>query len=160
MGRLWHGLLAGAAGATALNVISYLDMAVRGRRPSQTPQQSAERVASLLHVELGDEQPASNRRAGLGPLLGYLTSFGSAAVYAAVTPSRPRWPVATGALTVIGMVGASGPMTLLKVTSPRQWSATDWATDIVGHLAYGAVAAATYQALRAGGPDVSRDARR
>lgn len=149
MGRLWQGVLAGAAGATALNFVNYLDMAVRSRPPSQTPERSAERVAGLLHLRLGDGQAASNRRAGLGPLLGYLATFGAAAGYAAMTRSRPRWPVATAALTALGMGAAGGSMTLLKVTDPRRWNATDWATDIVGHLAFGAVAAATYRALRA-----------
>jgi hypothetical protein len=40
--RLWAGLLsgaaAGAAGTTALNVITYLDIALRGRPTSTTPE--------------------------------------------------------------------------------------------------------------------------
>ena len=32
-------------------------------------------------------------------------------------------------------------MTALGITDPRQWSATDWASDVVPHVAYGDVAA-------------------
>jgi hypothetical protein len=37
MNTLARGLLAGAAGTLALNVTTYLDMAVRGRPASQAP---------------------------------------------------------------------------------------------------------------------------
>jgi len=38
-------------------------------------------------------------------------------------------------------------MTALGLTDPREWSASDWASDVVPHLAYGAVAALVYEAL-------------
>jgi hypothetical protein len=148
MNRIWLGLLAGAAGTTALNIVTYLDMVYRARPPSQTPEQSADRLASQLHVNLGDEQAAANRRSGLGPLLGYATGLATAAVYAAVA-RHPGRPASVGALTVLAMLASNAPMTLLKVTDPRRWSAADWAADVVPHVAYGAVTAATLRALRA-----------
>ncbi|MCP9968873.1 hypothetical protein LUX57_29930 [Actinomadura madurae] len=46
------------------------------------------------------------------------------------------------------MLGSSAPMTLLGLTDPREWTASDWAADVIPHLAYGAVAAGVYDALR------------
>lgn len=49
-GRMLKGLLrgaaAGAAGTTALNAVTYLDMAWRGRSSSTTPQQAVEELAN------------------------------------------------------------------------------------------------------------------
>jgi hypothetical protein len=42
------------------------------------------------------------------------------------------------------MVAGNGPLTMLKVSDPRQWSPGDWAADVLPHLAYGLVTAATY----------------
>jgi hypothetical protein len=39
-------------------------------------------------------------------------------------------------------------MTVLKITDPRQWSTSDWLSDLVPHLAYGVVAAAALRGLR------------
>lgn len=39
-------------------------------------------------------------------------------------------------------------MTALHVTNPRRWTRTDWLTDLIPHLAYGAAAAATWYRLR------------
>jgi hypothetical protein len=148
MDRLTRGLIAGAAGTTALNVVTYLDMALRGRPASSTPDQSVEMIADAAGVGLGDGEKAENRKAGLGPMLGFGTGLGAGAVYGAVAGGRsvPR-PVATAALTVLAMLGSSAPMTALGLTDPREWSAADWLMDAVPHLAYGAVAAGVYDAL-------------
>jgi hypothetical protein len=45
------------------------------------------------------------------------------------------------------MLVGNGPMTLLGVTDPRTWSTTDWAADVVPHLAYAAAAAATLRSF-------------
>jgi hypothetical protein len=39
-------------------------------------------------------------------------------------------------------------MTVLKITDPRQWSTSDWLSDLVPHLAYGVVAAGALRGLR------------
>ncbi|ROO52004.1 hypothetical protein EDC02_6929 [Micromonospora sp. Llam0] len=148
MRRLLSAALAGAAGSSALNIVTYLDMTLRARPASQTPEQTADRLTSTLHVDLGDEQTAANRHAGIGPLLGYAAGIGAAALYALADPARPRWATATAALTATAMIAAATPMTLLKVTDPRTWSTADWVTDLIPHLAYGAVTATTYRALR------------
>jgi len=41
------------------------------------------------------------------------------------------------------MLAGNGPMTVLGVTDPRSWGPADWASDVVPHLAYALVAAAT-----------------
>ena len=40
VGWMLRGAAAGAAGTTALNVVTYLDMAVRGRPASSTPERT------------------------------------------------------------------------------------------------------------------------
>lgn len=65
------GAAAGAAGATALNAVTYLDMVLRGRPASSTPQQTVEKLSQLTHLPVpGDAETRSNRVSGLGPLTG------------------------------------------------------------------------------------------
>jgi hypothetical protein len=45
------------------------------------------------------------------------------------------------------MAAANGPMVVLGITDPRTWSAADWISDVVPHLAYGAVVKTTMDAL-------------
>ena len=56
------GAIAGAVGSAALNVVSYLDMVVRARPASSTPQDSAGRLAGVAHVDLGPEPDAEKGR--------------------------------------------------------------------------------------------------
>ncbi|QFG26689.1 hypothetical protein [Actinomadura sp. WMMB 499] len=149
MDTVTRGLVAGAAGTGALNVVTYLDMAIRARPASSTPEQSVERIAAAAGVGLGPGQEAANRRAGLGPLLGYATGAGAALVYGLLAGRRrvPP-PLAALALTGLAMAGSSVPMTVLGLTDPRTWSASDWLMDAVPHLAYGAAAAGVHAALR------------
>ena len=148
--RLADGLIAGAVGSTALNTVSYLDMVLRARPASGTPERSAGRLAEVSHLDLGPEPRAANRRSGLGPLLGYGVGL-SAAVAFAVLAGRRRLPVpmATVLLGSAVMAMTDGGMTALGVTDPRQWRRSDWFADLVPHLAYGVTAAITWQRLRA-----------
>ncbi|MGH4015993.1 MAG: hypothetical protein ACRDSL_19140 [Pseudonocardiaceae bacterium] len=61
--QLLIGAAAGAAGTTALNAVTYLDMAVRGRPASDTPERSVQRLAALAQVEVpgGPEQRQATR---------------------------------------------------------------------------------------------------
>ncbi|GGV31396.1 hypothetical protein GCM10010182_63600 [Actinomadura cremea] len=149
MDRVTRGLVAGAAGTSALNVVTYLDMAVRGRAASSTPEQSVEKIAEAAGVGLGPGEEAENRKAGLGPLLGYGTGAGAALVYGLLAGRRRvPLPLAALALTGLAMAASSAPTTALGLTDPRTWSASDWLMDAVPHLAYGAVAAGVHAALR------------
>jgi hypothetical protein len=147
--RTWQAAVPAAlAGAAALNIVTYLDMALRARPASTTPEQTAARLSDLAHVSLGPPEQAANRRTAVGALLGYAASVAAAlSVTAAAGRRRPPTPVATALFTAAAMVTASAPMTLLRVTDPRRWSATDWATDIVPHLAYGLTTAAIWRRL-------------
>ncbi|MFN2496811.1 MAG: hypothetical protein ABR608_13025, partial [Pseudonocardiaceae bacterium] len=70
---LW-GAAAGAAGTTALNAVTYLDMLLRARPASSTPEETVRRAEELSLLSLSAEGPeseaAANRRSGLGALLG------------------------------------------------------------------------------------------
>ena len=126
------GAAAGAAGTAALNAATYIDMAVRGRDTSETPQQTVEAIEDRLPVSVpGDDQQRSNRLAGLGSLSGIVTGVGIGAVMVG--------------LAAMASTGIS--MTVLKVTDPRTWSAADWLSDAFPHLVYGAVTYATLDAL-------------
>lgn len=145
--RIGDGLLAGAAGTLALNAVTYADMAIRARPPSRTPEETVRKLAERVHLDLGSPERAANRRAGLGPLLGYATGLGITAGLGAVAERLPV-PAGAGLLTAAAMVATSGPMTALGVTDPRRWSRADWISDLVPHLAYGVVGAAVLRRLR------------
>ena len=143
------GATAGAAGTTALNVASYLDMLVRGRPPSTTPERTAEVMAERAGVAVpGDEDARTNRLTALGAMSGIAAGVGMGAVYGLAHGLgwRPSVWVGAGAATVGALLGTNGPMTVLGITDPRTWTAVDWVSDILPHLAYGVVAAATYAA--------------
>lgn len=138
------GAAAGAAGTTALNAVTYLDMAIRARPTSSTPQETVTKLASEAHVAIpGNDEARQNRLAGLGPLTGLATGVGVGAVLGLGRSAgwRPGVLISTLAATVGALVGSNGPMTVLGVTDPRIWAVKDWVSDFVPHLAYGAVAA-------------------
>ena len=145
------GALAGAAGTTALNAVTYLDMAVRLRPASSTPQQTVEDAAARLGISLPpDEQKKEALESGLGSLLGAITGVGAGAALGAIRgltghPQSKRGTIATAWALV--MLAGNGPMTVLGVTDPRSWAPADWAADVVPHLAYATVAGITLDAL-------------
>jgi hypothetical protein len=140
------GLLAGAAGTTALNAVSYADMALRGRPASGVPEELVDR----LRLPLGDDEKGANRRQAVAALLGIAVGMGVGAAYG-LTGGPPRTPVglAAGALALAGAasLAGDGPPVALGLTDPRTWTATDWLSDVVPHLTYGVVTAVTYDQL-------------
>jgi hypothetical protein len=145
--EIMRGALAGAAGTAALNAATYVDMAVRGRPASTTPERSVERIADLLHLRIpGDDGSRKNRVAGLGPLLGILTGTTVGAVYGAVVSMTGRRPAWQGSILAGAgaMFAANGPMAVLGLTDPRAWTAVDWWSDVLPHVAYGTVTALSY----------------
>jgi hypothetical protein len=153
MGILTHagwGALAGAAGTTALNAASYLDMAVRGRPASSTPEQSVEAIAARAGVEIpGEGETRDNRVAGLAPLFGTATGIGVGVVFGLLRWAGLRLPGPVGAVVVGGtaMAAADVSLTRLGLTDPKEWGAAGWLSDALPHLAYGAVTVATLHAL-------------
>ncbi|NUR85689.1 MAG: hypothetical protein HOY71_16560 [Nonomuraea sp.] len=149
MHTLVKGLIAGAAGTTALNTASYLDMAIRARGASSTPQQAVDKLAGITHTDLGDGERADHRKEALGSLMGYATGVASAIAYGMLSGRRRRpWPLGVLALTGLAMSGSNVPLTLLGATDPRTWSAGSWVSDVIPHLAYGFTAYAAYEMMR------------
>ncbi|GAB4080887.1 hypothetical protein GCU67_04900 [Modestobacter muralis] len=150
LGWVLRGAAAGAAGTTALNAVTYLDMTFRGRGTSSTPEQTVEALAEKVHVQIpGDEETRSNRVQGLGPLTGLAAGIGAGVLAGLLRAAgfRPALLVGIAQSTVTVLIGSNGPMTALGITDPRTWSATDWVSDVVPHLAYGAVTHATLAAF-------------
>lgn len=160
--RILAGAIAGAAGVVALNAASYLDMLVGGRPASDMPA----RVAGALADEMGaplageiadddeadelDEDAAVNRREAMGALLGMANGIGIGVAYGIVRlilPRPPAW-LAGAALGAAAMAASDYPATRLGLTEPRDWTATDWASDVLPHMAFGIVTAIAFEAAR------------
>ncbi len=152
--RVLWGAAAGAVGTTALNVVSYGDMLVRGRAASDVPAQAAGRLAERLgladQIFGSDEAKAAPRREAAGALLGYATGVGVGVAYGFMRGRRDSaHPLgAAVGLGLTAMAAADGPIAFLGVSDPRTWSAADWLADLVPHLAYGLATAATFAARR------------
>jgi hypothetical protein len=146
MGWALRGVAAGAAGTTVLNVVTYLDMAVRGRPASSTPENTVERLAQTAHLTIpGEGAKRASRVEGLGALTGLVAGVGVGGLLGLARASGFRaGPLLT---TLIVLVSTNGPMTVLGVTDPRTWSAVDWVSDVVPHLAYAAVVTTTMDTL-------------
>lgn len=147
---LLAGAAAGAAGTTTLNAVTYLDMAVRARPSSSTPEDTVAKLADKAHVQIpGQGEDRDNRLAGLGPLSGILTGVGVGTVLGLARGLgwRPSPLVGGVVATALALIGANGPMTALGITDPRQWNLDAWLSDVIPHVAYGAVTAATLDGL-------------
>ena len=149
LGWAVRGAAAGAAGTTALNAVTYLDMALRGRGASSTPEQTVGQLADKAGLPLGEGQTRENRLQGLGPLTGLVTGIGMGVVTGLLRAAglRSQPVVGTALITAGVMAAANGPMVVMGITDPRSWSATDWISDAVPHLAYGAVVKTTMDAF-------------
>jgi len=156
--RLVDGMIAGAVGTCALDVTTYLDVAIRGRASSDVPAQSAGRLAKMLGVSLGARSPgtatddtkkqiADHRRTGLGALLGSLDGISTGMLYG-LSGLRLRAPLSSAAFGLAALVGGDAPAAVLGSTDPKEWRLSDWVSDLVPHLVYGFAAAYTYERLR------------
>ncbi|MDT0429632.1 MULTISPECIES: hypothetical protein [Streptomyces] len=148
--NLVRGGVAGAAGTTVLNAVTYADMAWRGRGASDAPAQVVEKLAQAVgHPVTGSGDSRDNRLTGLGALSGISVGCGTGVAVSALRRVGVRMPwwlggVVTGALA---MAATDLPMAGLRVSDPTTWSAKDWVSDAVPHLVYGLV---TYAVVTAG----------
>ena len=146
-----RGAAAGAAGVTALNAVSYLDMVVRARPASGTPEESVRKLSQATGVTVpGNDEQRENRVAGLGPLLGSVTGVMVGAALGGLRGAGWRPNALIGSLLATGaaLVAGNAPMVLLKVTDPRRWDVSAWISDVVPHLAYGLAANAVLRSRR------------
>ncbi len=139
---LTSGLLAGAAGATALNAFTYAQQAVRGTPSSATPDQTAEAVLDAAGTEVpGNPDERQNRIEGLGPLGGYGVGVGVGALAGAIRATGRKTPFWLG-VTGVGlgaMAVSDSVMAALGISDPRSWTPASVAQDALPHLVYGAV---------------------
>ena len=138
------GLIAGAAGATALNAATYIDMAVRGRPSSSAPEDTVEKLADKTGTAIpGSNDTRENRVSGLGALNGIAVgvSVGAALGAVRVFGVRPRVIVIAAVATVSVMALTDILMSALGATDPSEWALTDWLADILPHLDYGVTTA-------------------
>jgi hypothetical protein len=148
--RLMQGAAAGAAGATALNAATYLDMVLRARPSSSSPEQIVEELSRRTGVEIpGSAEDRPNRLQGLGALSGL-----AVAVLVGVLAGELRFAVlrlgpvlGTVLLGGTAMAATDVSMARLGVSDPSGWDAASWASDAVPHLAFGAVAYGTLAAM-------------
>lgn len=147
------GLIAGAAGTMALDIATYTDMTLRGRSSSGTPATMvgllADKVGlTAIETEAKDET-ASNRRSGLGALMGYATGLAVGTAYGLVREQLDGDPAPlAGVAAGLAAIAASDvPIALSGASDPRTWGVSGWVSDVIPHLAYGLVTAATYEAL-------------
>lgn len=141
-------LLAGAAGTVALEATTYLDVALRGRAPSNVPERVVGRIAEKTGFEPLEEsntdEIAEHRRVGASAMLGYLTGFAAATAAALLWAPRRRLPlpvvaIVTGAAAMaISDIGA----TALGVTDPSSWDLRAWLADAIPHAVFGVTTAA------------------
>jgi hypothetical protein len=144
------GAAAGAAGTAALNAVTYMDMTVRGRPASDTPERTVEKLADSAGVAVpGEGETRDNRLTGLGSLSGIATGVGVGAAFGVLRRLGLRPPTLLGAAVVAlsAMAATDSSMASMGISDPRIWSAADWLADLLPHLAYGLVTYATLQAL-------------
>lgn len=151
MRNLLLGVAAGAAGTTALNAVTYLDMAVRARPASTSPTETVRKAQELTGAKFGDdEDDADNRRSALGALLGIASGLATGAVYGLLRDRLTGVPI--GVLDVwagvLANLATTRPMAALGVTDPRTWPTESWVSDLVPHVAYGLATAAAFEAFR------------
>ncbi len=144
------GALAGAAGATALNAVSYTDMVLRGRPAGSSPKATVDAAAEATGTDVpGQGDTAPNRADGAGQLAGLGVGVGLGAVAGILRIYHVKVPKALSpiALGLGAMALSDTVMTALHVTEPRSWDPATVASDALPHLAYGLVATATLHRL-------------
>ncbi len=151
-----RGVIAGAAGTMALDVVTYADIVWRGRGSSDVPAQLAGKMADALGISLtektGDagKEQASNRKSGIGSLLGYATGITVGIAASMLAPSLAQRSVLERGIVVglAAMTASDVPIVASGLSDPRTWGAAGWASDLIPHLVYGLVTVATENALR------------
>ena len=149
------GAVAGAVGTVALDVTTYVDMAIRGRSSSGAPSQMVSILAKAVGLPLSsqgvgsEDQTAQNRESGLGTLLGYMNGLGVGVAYGLLRSRQDDIPIPVAGIGVglAAMAASDIPLIALRVSNPKTWGFSGWAADAIPHLVYGLVTAIVYEAL-------------
>ena len=149
------GAVAGAVGTVALDVTTYVDMAIRGRSSSGAPSQMVSILAKAVGLPLSsqgvgsEDQTAQNRESGLGALLGYMNGLGVGVAYGLLRSRQDDIPIPVAGIGVglAAMAASDIPLIALRVSNPKTWGFSGWAADAIPHLVYGLVTAIVYEAL-------------
>jgi hypothetical protein len=152
--RLLMGMVAGAVGTTMLNIATYLDMAMRGRPPSEVPEKVVDEVTNKLDFSLEQEgggETADNRRSALGAPHGFSFRSVWGSIYGLVHPAIRRIsPAARSAgLGVAVMAGNDVPAIAVGATKPSEWGISGWVSDLTPHMIYGIATVASYERMAA-----------
>lgn len=161
--RIVAGLVAGAAGTLAMQLAGHLDALIRGEAPSRSAAEIGGRLADEIGLPLDYDVDADDTSSDGGSetldkriqrrqeALGTLVEIGNGltigllyGVARVVLPKAPSW-LAGGALGALSMAAADYPAARLGVTDPERWRGTDWLADVVPHMVYGVVTAATFE---------------
>ncbi|WP_053912719.1 hypothetical protein VM636_00380 [Streptomyces sp. SCSIO 75703] len=136
-----RGCAAGAAGTTALNAMTYADMALRGRSASSAPETVVDTLTERTGRPLPYTEDRDNRLSGLGALSGIAVGTGTGVAVSLLRRTGVRMPLWLGAAVtgLLAMAATDAPMARLGVSDPRSWSPADWVSDALPHLAYGLV---------------------
>ena len=154
-GPALRGLVAGAMGTVALDITTYMDMAIRGRSASNAPSQLVHIIAEQIRLPLSSQgvgsqdQTAQNRESGLGALLGYVNGLGTGCIYGMLRSQFDEIPIPLAG-TLVGltaMAASDVPLVALRLSDPKTWGISGWLADLIPHLIYGIVTVATYEAL-------------
>jgi uncharacterized membrane protein len=142
MKKIARGAVAGAAGTTALNTVGYADMALRGCPASSVPARVAEQLARRVGLTIpGSGAARQNRLEGLGALAGIATGAGVGAVAGQLQGAVRRLGPLAGPAVIggVAMLVTDLATAGLGVSDPRTWDSGSWLSDVVPHLAFGAV---------------------
>ncbi len=153
-GALTRTLAATGAGAVAIQLVQYGDMAFMQRKASDIPSGIAIGLARFAGVDLndaGDEQAdlrRASRREAIGELLGFATLLTFGLAYGAVRRGRSGFRPLTGAAFGLGAMASTEVLaSALGVTDVTEWTPNEWASELAPHLAYGFVLASVYARL-------------
>ena len=163
MAKRWTGItagiLAGAAGATAKNVVSYLDQAVQGEGATTSPASHSVAGAAKQATGAAGSQADGARAEALGPLGGLGIGLGVGALAGLIRGSNATPPpvVAAVATGLVAMSIGEGAAVATGTAKPGWAAPGNLLRDFIPHLAYGAVTGwALHRILDPRTPVVSR----
>lgn len=146
---LGWGLVAGAAGTTALTVVRSIDMAWQARAASDAPARTVDSLASTLgHGVPGVGDAREHRLDALGALGGTTVGLVVAVAASAARAGGLRLPAPLGALATgaAAMAASDVSRVALDISDPQTWTTQAWVSDIAPRLAYGVVTSAVLRA--------------